>query len=78
MRHHHSHGFLSFLFNRSQQPEGCFLDLCQSFHLRNVHPFVGPVASQGVQARTSLPIPEFNGSVITTTGNGPPIRTKSH
>src|SRR5713101_7601107 len=72
------HERLSFLFNRSQRPECCFLTLCQSFRTGNIHPFVGSVASQCAQARTGLYIPEFDRSIITANGNGLPIRIEGH
>ncbi len=78
MRHHHSHEFSSFLFNRSQRPECGFLALRQSFHLRNVHPLVGPVTSQSVQALAGLQIPEVDHSINAATGNGFPIRVEGH
>src|SRR5713226_6224236 len=72
------HERLSFLFNRSQRPECCFLTLCQSFRTGNIHPFVGSVASQCAQARTGLYIPEFDRSIITANGNGLPIGIEGH
>src|SRR5579859_2028986 len=75
---HHSHLFLLFLFNRTQQPECSFLGLCQPLHLRNVHAFVRSIIPQCVQTCTSLTIPEVNNSIITAAREKLAIRAEYH
>jgi hypothetical protein len=66
----HSYEFLLFIFNRPQRAKYSLLALRQSFHLRNIHPFIGSVTPQCTQTNTKLVTPEVNCSIITATGKG--------
>src|SRR2546427_8469597 len=65
-------------FDCSQGLERGFLGLCQSLDVGNVHAFIWSFADECFEALSRLYVPEFDHSVVATTGKQTSIRAKGH
>ncbi len=63
-------------FDCSQSHEICFLGLCQSLDMRDVHTLIWPLAYECLEACGRLYIPEFDRPVIAAAGKRMAVRTE--